>query len=149
MSQRSVSCFPPFSHSPSAGWNWGVSAGPCHIWNLAMQNEIFMCHQVANCPVFCTCYGWHLGAPGYELCIVMLFARNLCQGQRKPTHRWSSQFLVSLHVGTHPTISSLQAAELMQSLATQMPLQVSDQHFPPQNLRVCNRLLILFSVLSW
>lgn len=85
-----------------------------------------------------------------ELCIVMLFLQGTYARVRgKPTYRCSSLLLVSLHVGTHPTISSLQAAEFLQSLGTQMPLQVFDQCFTPQNLRVCNGLLILFSSLFW
>lgn len=85
-----------------------------------------------------------------ELCIVMLFLQGTYARVRgKPTYRCSSLFLVSLHVGTHPTISSLQAAEFLQSPGTQMPLQVFDQCFPPQNLRVCTGLLILFSALFW
>lgn len=34
VSQRSVSCFLPFSLSPSASWNGGFSGGPCHIYEI-------------------------------------------------------------------------------------------------------------------
>lgn len=133
VSQRSVSCF-----LPSVGWNGGFLVTSMKFghakWNISVA---------ANCPAFCPRYGWYLGA---QVWFVHSYA--FCKepmpgsGESEPTDSGSG---VTMWGHTPPSA----LCKLQSSLGTQMPLQGSDQHFPPQNSRVCNGLLILFSALFW
>lgn len=81
VSQMSVYCFLPFSHSllqaEMGGFWWTLS----HTWNWAMKNEIFKWCQAVNCPLLHTVWVAP-GCTGMNFS-VMLFAGNLCQGQGK------------------------------------------------------------------
>lgn len=146
VSQRSVSCFLPFSHSPSAGWNGGflVDLATYEIWPRRMKylSGVRLLIVLSSAHVMGGTWVWIVHS--YAFCKEPMPGSE----ESQPTDG-AACFWCHCMWGQHPTISSLEAAELTQSLGTQMLLQVSDQHFPPQNLRVCNGLLILYFALFW
>lgn len=70
--------------------------------DLRLPTGLSSAHSMGGIPVY-----W------YELCMVMHFARNIRQDL---IYIWNSLFLVSLHLGVHPSTGSFQAEELLQSL---------------------------------